>query len=46
MEISAPHPTSDHDTSGLAHVAFKVASSVETLNLLRDENEIELYIDT
>ncbi len=36
MEISASCPTPDHDATGLAHVAFKVGSSAETLHRARD----------
>jgi catechol-2,3-dioxygenase len=36
MEIGASGPTAAHDATGLAHVAFKVGSSDETLRLVRD----------
>lgn len=36
MEIRASCPNRDHDAPGLAHVAFKVGSSEETLRLVRE----------
>lgn len=36
IEIGASAPSPQHGATGLAHVAFKVHSSAETLNLVRD----------
>lgn len=36
MEVGASAPSPHHDATGLAHVAFKVGRSAETLNLVRD----------
>jgi catechol-2,3-dioxygenase len=36
MELGAHAPSPEHNTPGLAHVAFKVGSSAETLRLVRN----------